>query len=56
MPPSRREPGKEELDMTYPATAGGTRLFCEDWGDGRGRPRAVQIDDRGLRWLEWHKT
>jgi len=22
--------------MTYSVTAGGTRLFCEDWGDGRG--------------------
>jgi hypothetical protein len=46
--------------MTYPATAGGTRLFCEDWGDGRGRPGwrpgAVQIADRGLWWLEWRKT
>jgi hypothetical protein len=30
--------------MTYSVTAGGTRLFCEDWGDGR---RLVAVLVRG---------
>jgi hypothetical protein len=60
MPPSRQRTRKGGLDMTYPATPGGTRLFSEDWSDGRGRPGwrpgAVQIADRGLWWLEWRET
>ncbi len=32
--------------MTYSVTAGGTRLFCEDWGDGRGLV-AVQVRGAG---------
>ena len=35
--------------MTYSVTAGGTRLFCEDWGDGR-RLVAVQVRGAGRVW------
>ncbi len=46
--------------MTYPAMAGGTRLFYEDWATAEGARDgalgAVQVADRGLWWLGWRKT